>query len=617
MNDISIKTGEKNEFGTLDYVLFSLMFCASAGIGFFHAYKDRNKKNARDFHLGGRKMHAIPVSLSLASTFMSALTLLGTPAEIYTHNTMFYWILVAMLIATASAAHIFIPIFYRLNKTSCFEYIELRFGIVARLLASFLFLVQTLVYLSFVLYAPSLAFEAVTGVSLWGTMIGVAAVCTLYTTLGGMKTVLWTDSLQLTIRFAGLIAVLIEGSKANDGFGNAWKIAKANHRIKSDDWSFDPKTRHSIWTVAIGGSFFWTYLYGVNQAQVQRANSLKSLKRAQIALWLNFPSLVIIITLTCMTGIVMYALYSGCHPIEYGLVDRNDQLLPLFVLDVLGNIPGLPGVFVACIFSGSLSTISSGLNAMSAVLLEDFIKPSPLGRNLVGKRAIMLSKVLVLLIGGLQFGIAVAISEFSGLILQFSYSVYSVLAGPLMGLFVSGMFLPWSNQIGSVFGLILSLVCMCWLAVGALIEKPSSLNPPSPTSTLGCNYNISGFSTKTTITTLGPVTSPAGPTTTTEEPLLYDFYRMSYLWYTGLGMIVNVFITLCVSLITGYTRPSTLDGKLMCPIFDILFPFLPESIRKPLRFGVVYEKEAKYITSDKSGDIASEDIKTELAYDID
>ncbi|XP_060576697.1 sodium-coupled monocarboxylate transporter 1-like [Ruditapes philippinarum] len=576
----SIETGQKRTFGSLDYVLFSLMFCFSAAIGFYHAYKDRNKKKTEDFHLGGRKMHPIPVSLSLSATFLSALMLLGTPSEIYTNGTMFYWITVAMLIATAGAAHIFLPVFYRLNTTSCFQYLEMRFGKVTRTIASILFLIQTVVYMGFVLYAPSLAFEAVTGVSLWGCMIGTAAVCTLYTTLGGLKTVLWTDSLQFSIMLAGLLVVLIEGTKATGGFSNAWDIANDHGRLKFDDFSFDPKTRHSVWTVAIGGSFFWLYLYGINQAQIQRACSLPTLRRAQVAMWLNFPGLVLIVTLTVLIGVVMFAFYSQCHPVKFGIVNKIDQLLPLFVLDTLGTVPGLSGVFIACVFSGGLSTISSGLNAMSAVLMEDFIKPFCCG-SVVKKHGIFMSKALVVVIGVIQFGVAVLISRFSGLILQFSYSMYSITAGPIFGLFVAGMIFPWTNKYGAPIGFLASLAFMCWLGLGALIEKPSGYKP-LPTYTLACNWTT--IDKYPPVTTLAPIVT--GSSTITEEPILYDFYRMSYQWYTGLGMIICVFVSLLASFLTGYTKASTIDSRLMCPILDILFPFLPENILKPLRFGV-------------------------------
>lgn len=590
----SIDTGEKRTFGTVDYVVFSLMFCASAAIGFYHAYKDRHKKNTEDFHLGGRKMHPIPVGLSLSATFLSALTLLGTPSEVYTNGTMFYWIIVAMFIATAGAAHVFLPVFYNLNKVSCFQYLEMRFDKFTRTITSLLFLIQTLVYMGFVLYAPSLAFQAVTGISLWGCMISAAAVCTLYTTLGGLKTVLWTDSLQFTIMIVGLFAVLIEGSKATDGFSNAWNIAKENGRIKFDDFSVDPKTRHSAWTVAIGGSFFWLYLYGINQAQIQRACSLPTLRRAQIAMWLNFPGLLLIATLTVLIGVVMYAFYSQCHPVTYGLITKSDQLLPLFVLDTLGTIPGLPGLFIACVFSGGLSTISSGLNAMSAVLLEDFIKPFCC-KTIVEKHGIILSKTLVVAIGAIQFGVAVMLSEFTGLILQFSYSMYSITAGPIFGLFVAGMIFPWTNAYGATTGFIASIAFMCWLGIGTLVEKPSGYKP-LPTYTTGCNWTAIGA--HTTLTSMSPTTTFVDATTT-EEPLLYNFYRLSYQWYTGLGMIFCVVIALIVSLLTGYTKPNSIDSRLMCPIFDVIFPFLPETIRKPLRFSVVYNKHEQYVSKDE------------------
>jgi Na+/proline symporter len=320
-------------------------------------------------------------------------------------------------------------------------------------------------------------------------------------------------------------------------------------------------------------------------------------------MWLNFPGLVLIVTLTVLIGVVMFAFYSQCHPVSYGIVNKNDQLLPLFVLDTLGTVPGLSGVFIACVFSGGLSTISSGLNAMSAVLLEDFIKPFCCG-SVVKKHGIFISKALVVVIGVIQFGVAVLISRFSGLILQFSYSMYSITAGPIFGLFVAGMIFPWTNKYGAPIGFLASIAIMCWLGLGALIEKPSGYKP-LPTYTSACNWTAMGKSPP--VTTLAPIVT--GSTTTTEEPILYDFYRMSYQWYTGLGMIICVGVSLLVSFLTGYTKPSAIDSRLMCPIFDIMFPFLPEKVLKPMRFGVVYDKNEKYITNDDSTESDVEKMK--------
>ncbi|XP_060553236.1 sodium-dependent multivitamin transporter-like [Ruditapes philippinarum] len=581
-DEYSFQTGEKRELGILDYVLFSLLFVASALIGFYHAYKDRKNTNIEDFHLGGKKMHPIPVSLSLAATFMSALTIIGTPAEVYTFGTMFYWIVCGMFIATIGTAHVFLPVFYRTNKISCFVYLELRFGTLVRVFACVLFLLQTLLYMGFVLYAPSLAFQAVTGLSLWGSLIGVASVCTLYTMLGGMKTVLWTDSLQIVVMIIGLLALLIEGTSATGGITKAWEIAKEHGRIEFGNVSPDPRTRHTVWSVGIGGGIFWSYLYGINQAQVQRECSLPTLRKSQMAVWLNFPALVLINTLVCLIGVVMFAFYNTCDPIKYGLVSKNDQLVPLMVLDVLGNIPGLSGIFMACVFSGSLSSISSGLSAMSAVLLEDFIKRF-CTKSLTRRKELILTKFIIIIIGFTMFGISILISQAGGMIIQLSYTLYSLISGPLLGCFVGGMLFPWTNKYGAVCGLATSLTIMCWLGFGAVFDGPPG-TLPLPVHTDGCYRTNSSLLTTTSISNmqtsaiLHNVTTP----TTVEnevEPLVYDFYRISYQWYTGLGMLINLITSLIVSIFTGRTNRATLNDTLISPLFFKLSSCLPRSKR--------------------------------------
>ena len=183
-------------------------------------------------------------------------------------------------------------------------------------------------------------------------------------------------------------------------------------------------------------------------------------------------------------------------------------------------------------------------------------------------------------------------STFSGLILQFALSVASITAGPIFGLFVAGMIFPWTNKYGAPIGILLSLAFMCWLVLGSLIEKPSGYKP-LPTYTSSCNW--------TSISKSLPVTTLVPPITdsviTAEESILYNFYRTSYLWYTGFGMIVCVSVSVLVSFLTGYTKASSIDNRLMCPIFDIMFPFLPEQVLKPLRFGVIYE-ETNYLTEE-------------------
>ena len=117
----SFQTGHKNTFSVVDYVIFGGMLGISTFIGFFYAIKDRKVTNTKMFLLAGGNMNFFPVSMSLLASFMSAITLLGTPAEMYNYGTMYWWIGISYLFSVGMAAHIYVPIFYNLKVTSCYE----------------------------------------------------------------------------------------------------------------------------------------------------------------------------------------------------------------------------------------------------------------------------------------------------------------------------------------------------------------------------------------------------------------------------------------------------------------------------------------------------------------
>lgn len=585
----SYQTGETRTFHAADYAVFGCTLGLSAVIGLFYAIKDRKKNTTEDYLLAGRGMHPFPVAMSLLSSFISAITILGTPAEVYVNNTMYWWISVAFIITAMGAGHIFIPIFYNLGITSVFQYTDMRFGRPTRILATIIYLLWMMFYMAIVLYAPSLALNAVTGLSLWGSVVAVGLVCIFYTSLGGMKAVLWADTLQMFIVYAGMLTVLIEGCIVLGGFDAAWNIADKGGRIVIFEFDPDPRKRHSVWSVVIGGAFFWCAVFGTNQAQVQRAISVRSVTRSKVAIWLNLPGMASIITLACLVGVVMYAFYATCDPVKFGLISKPDQLLPLYMMDLLGDLHGLPGLLLSCVFSGSLSTVSSGLNAVAAVMLEDYAKPMCCSK-ISASRATLLSKCFVVFFGLLALAFAFLVSQLGTMILQLAYVLFGVLGGPLLGMFTLGMLFPWANKWGGLVGLATSLCFLLLVGMGTSITGTSVTIKP-PVGTEGCNWNVSRLATTVATTSLTTVAQTTlSPLATTS---IYDkytdfrrLYTMSYIWYSPLAVLTCVVVGMVVSLITGRTDPSTLDPKLICPVFDIFFPYLPEKIRKPLRFGV-------------------------------
>ncbi|KAL5018319.1 hypothetical protein ScPMuIL_004041 [Solemya velum] len=600
MAGISFETGVIPPFHIADYILFGITLALSAVIGLYYVIRDRKNHSTEQYLLGGRQMMVGPVALSMLSSFISAITILGVPAEVYKFDTMYWWVTVGFVIAAFGAGHIFIPIFYNLSLTSSFEYLELRFGRVARVASSLQYMLWMLVYMSITLYGPALSLSVVTGLSLWGSIIAVGVVCTFYTTLGGMKAVLWTDTLQMCIMFIGMISLLLKTSMELGGFEKAWAIADERKRIKLIDFNTDPRTRMTIWSTVIGGAVFWCTVYGTNQAQIQRALSLPSMKRAKIAIWMNVVGFFSIISLSIMVGVVMFAFYSDCDPLTFGLVTKVDQLVALLSMDVLADTPGLAGIILTTVFSGSLSTMSSGLSAMSAVILEDYIKPM-FWPNIRQYQAKMCSMVIVVAGGAMCLGMAFIVSQF-GDILQAAYALFGILGGPLLGIFSLGILFPWANQIGAVAGQGLALGILMWIGLGTKIAKVTNA-VVSPLSTEGCNYSAFQNSSNTVITSITTTLTANishlsnftdwGTTTPSSEGMTFDpsawyveFYKVSHMWYTPMAVVITVVFGLIVSLLTGYTKPSTLDARLICPLFDILFPYLPESILTPLRFGV-------------------------------
>ncbi|KAH9494387.1 hypothetical protein Btru_021750 [Bulinus truncatus] len=580
LGDYSFNTGKLKQFSWLDYVIFAAILVVSAGIGFYHALKDRKNKSLDNFLLAGRNMSPFPVGLSLLASFMSAITLLGTPAEMYNYTTMYLWIGLGYFFTIAGAAHIYIPIFYRLGVTSAYEYLEKRFSRGVRTAASMTFVLQMTLYMAIVLYAPSLALNAVTGFTLWGSVISVGVVCTIYTAFGGMKAVLWTDSFQVIMMVASLLAILIKGDLVVGGIGEAWKSLERTNRLQFTDFSVDPSVRHSVWALTIGGYFTWVSIFGVNQAQVQRAVTCPSLKKAQIAIWLNFPGLCIILYLCCFIGIYMSTFYENCDPVKPGFVTDTNQIIPMYVMDVLGDVIGLPGLFIAGLFSGALSTISSGLNSISACVLEDLVR-TYFSKNLRESRARILSQVFALVFGVICLGLTFVAAEL-GSILQAALSLFGMIGGPLLGLFSLGMFFPWANHWGAFAGLFGSLVLMFWIGVGAAVVKP----PIEKALRFTNNCNVSAFSIQALIS----MNTTTETVVDTDVPA-YGLYTLSYMWYSLTAILACIVIGLIVSFITGASKPQDQDPRLFCPLFDVIYPFsfLPECIRKPLRFGVPYE----------------------------
>ncbi|XP_011888112.1 PREDICTED: sodium-coupled monocarboxylate transporter 1 isoform X2 [Cercocebus atys] len=530
-------------FVVWDYVVFAGMLVISAAIGIYYAFAGGGQQTSKDFLMGGRRMTAVPVALSLTASFMSAVTVLGTPSEVYRFGAIFSIFAFTYFFVVVISAEVFLPVFYKLGITSTYEYLQLRFNKCVRLCGTVLFIVQTILYTGIVIYAPALALNQVTGFDLWGAVVATGVVCTFYCTLGGLKAVIWTDVFQVGIMVAGFASVIIQAAVIQGGISTILNDAYNGGRLNFWNFNPNPLQRHTFWTIIIGGTFTWSSIYGVNQSQVQRYISCKSRFQAK--------------------------LYRDCDPWTAKKVSAPDQLMPYLVLDILQDYPGLPGLFVACAYSGTLSTVSSSINALAAVTVEDLIKPY--FRSLSERSLSWISQGMSVVYGALCIGMA-ALASLMGALLQAALSIFGMVGGPLMGLFALGILVPFANSIGALVGLMAGFATSLWVGIGAQMYPPlPERTSPLQLDVQGCNstYNETNLMTTTEM----PFTTSVFQIHNVQRtPLMDNWYSLSYLYFSTVGTLVTLLVGILVSLPTG-GRKQNLDPRYILTKEDFLSNF--------------------------------------------
>ncbi|GFN78275.1 sodium-coupled monocarboxylate transporter 1 [Plakobranchus ocellatus] len=590
---------ERVSFGTADYVLLAVMLSGSMAIGLFFAFSNRNQKTKVDYLLGGRQMSALPVCLSLFATFQSAIAILGIPTEMYTYGTMYIYNIASMFLSYLVGIYTVIPLLYPLKLTSVYEYLAMRYESRAvQLFGAVIGVISSLSYMTVALLAPALALETAVGVPLWLSIILVGAVGTIYTTLGGIKSVIWTDVFQSFFIFVGMFTVLIKGSIDVGGPKEVWRIGKETGRIVLDEVDLDPRVRHTVWNLSFGAFFYWLSTH-FSQSSVQRVVSIKSKRDAYKVFVFAIPIIAIFNLVLDATGLVLVAYFheSRCDPLAAGYIQNKNQLVPYFVIHTLKTLPGLSGLYISTIFSGALSTLSSGINSLAANTVEDFL--SRFLRNKSESIVTTTTKVFVGIFGIAVIGLAYLAKEFQGPVTQITYTSLGATNGPLLGLFILGATFPQANFIGALVGCSTGLATSLWMAIGSVaFGHPAKTLPPGPTDSCNTDYikswNTDDYASNWTtgasslmrnITANLNVSKPADLTSfpaVTKESLSvtlqppsvsesdgrhFSLYDVSYVWNPLIGVLITVLIGLATSLVTNQflARKALPEAKLLFP----------------------------------------------------
>jgi len=226
---------------------------------------------------------------------------------------------------------------------------------------------------------------------------------------------------------------------------------------------------NSAWMSMFGGLMLWVSMFGLNQMAIQRFCSMPSLRDAKTVLYLTVPATYLIGFMCSYLGLLMAAYFANCNPLTFGEVETIDQLTILMASRILDRLPGMPGIFLACLFSATLSTVSSGINSLTACVWEDFLK-HPL-RRLSDTEAELFIKLLTVSFGCISIALAFACHNLGG-IFHVVVTILGATTGPLVGLFFLGIFFPRANKYGAFVGMFGSAVIMITCSIMNNIEKP-------------------------------------------------------------------------------------------------------------------------------------------------
>jgi SSS family transporter len=420
----------------------------------------RKSSSSSEFFVGGRTIGWLPVAISVIAADTSAITLLGNPGYAYEHDMTLMLYEFAYSVAAWLVILIFLPFYCRLKLYTAYEYLEQRFDVRVRWIASALFLIIRGSHVAIAMYAPAIVVTVFTGIPLHTTVLLMGVVATLYTTMGGIRAVIWTDVMQFVIVATGIVfTFFITITRVHGGLGTILQIGSEYGKWHTFDFSFSLTSSSTFWAMFVGGTVLALGTIGTDQAVLQRYFTAKSEKECSrslktysiILLPFNFGLIIL--------GVFLFAFYHQ-HPDLAKGVPSSDWVLPYFAVHQLPHL--LATLLTASIFAASMGVVSAGLNSLSTCSVVDFYRriwkrDASEAEFVTAGRMFTVGWGVFTTIGALYAGrlgeLALAFGKIQGFV-----------GGVMLGIFLLAIFSRRTSAIGAIVGSIVGMVFVCYLA---------------------------------------------------------------------------------------------------------------------------------------------------------
>ena len=451
-----------NSLRTLDLLVIAIYFVAVAAIGLRFA---RRQTTTEAYFVARRAIPHWAMGLSIFATIISSITFIAYPGAAYKGDWNllvpgFMAVGILLLIGTT-----LISFFRHAVGMSAYEYFEKRFGYGARAYSALAFAAGHFSKMGFVLFTIMAAICGMTGWNAYHVIITVGCVTVFYTLIGGLEAVIWTEVLQGIVKLIGLVVVIgVLIHIMPGGAGAAFHLASEEHKMSLGSFDFDLTANGSFWVMLLYGSFWYLQKYAADQTLVQRYLVAKTdrdaLKGVALGAFLCVPAW----TAFMLVGTLLWAYYQLSGEVfPAHLLDKNGKVIAaqVFPFFLTTKIPaGLAGIFMAALFSAAMSTMSSDLNCLSAVGVEDYYRR--LRPNSTDKQRLFIGKIIVAGCGMIAVGIGAFIARKGDSALALYYAATAIVSAGLAGMFLLAFFSRRANRQGLWIGIITALIFTAW-----------------------------------------------------------------------------------------------------------------------------------------------------------
>lgn len=445
----------------IDIIVFLLF---TGGVVAFGCSFFKKKGTSEEFTSAGRSLPGWVVGMSIFATYVSSISYLGYPGKAFSGDWNAFVFSLSIPIASCFAARYFVPFYRSQDSISAYSFLENRFGPWARIYASSCYLLTQIARTGSILYLLALPMNVLLGWHIQTIIVVTSVAIVLYSMLGGMKAVIWTEAIQGIILIGGaLVCMFILLFDMPGGPVQTFSIAMEDGKFSLGSFG-SSLSESTFWVCLIYGIFTNLQNYGIDQSYVQRYHTAKNEKEAKFSALFGGYLFIPVSAVFFMIGTGLYAFYK-VHP---GILPdgvRADYVFPFFIVNELPV--GLTGLLIASIFAAGMSTIATSVTSSSTIILTDYYQRF---RKHAGNR----ERMLVLKLSSVGVGVAGILVAFAFMSVQSAldawWALASIFSGGMLGLFLLGYISKKARNFDAVLGVVCGVILVCWIVISPFVH---------------------------------------------------------------------------------------------------------------------------------------------------